>query len=265
MALELFGLDSSFDSMGRPIKQESVNDIEKLELVKQEFNKAKDLYDIVYSDMNKIIKEFYEEYPDKADILHINSRIKPLSSIKRKIVKKKLSISTENIVYNIRDVLGFKIVCTDCDTVRDFIAFVNQKIKSSKKLEINDVTDNLDEPKDSGYRGYRMVIDYCPQYTLSKPLPVEILIRSMVQDAWTLQQDERVYNKEECYATKRDFIFTARSLKGLSYTLNHIENELNNIKEKNTENTEPARNLVREVKEYNKTKKLVLENKKSEE
>ncbi len=267
LAEELFGLDSSFDSMGRPIKQESVNDDEELELVKQEFDKAKDLFDLVYSDMDKIIKEFCEEYPDKADILHINSRLKPISSIKRKLVKKDLSISTDNIVYGLKDVLGFKIVCTDCDTVKDFIGFINNKINDSSKLRIKEVSDHLEEPKPSGYRGYKINIDYCPQYTMSKPLTVELLIRSMVQDAWILQQDVRVYNKEECYATKRDFIFTARSLKGLSYILNHIEKSLNDIKSKNHENNAPARNIVQEVKEYqNKNaKKYVLENKKNNE
>lgn len=267
LAEELFGLDSSFDSMGRPIKQESINEDETLELVKSEYNKAKDLFDLVYSDMDKIIKEFCEEYPDKADILHINSRLKPLSSIKRKLIKKKLSISTDSIVYGLKDVLGFKIVCTDCNTVKDFIGFVNQKISESSKLRIKEVSDHLDDPKPSGYRGYKINIDYCPKYTMSKPLTVELLIRSMVQDAWTLQQDVRVYNKEECYATKRDYIFTARSLRGLSYTLNHIENSLNNIKEKNYENNAPARNLVQEVKEYQnkKAKKYLLENKRDGE
>ena len=263
LAEELFGLDSAFDSMGRPIKQESINDEAELELVQQEYDKAKELFNLVHNDMDKIIKEFYKEYPEKADILHINSRLKPISSIRRKLKYKKLKISTDNIVYGLKDVVGFKIVCTDCDTVKDFIGFINKKIGESTKLSVKEVSDHLDEPKLSGYRGYKINIDYCPQYILSKPVTVELLIRSMIQDAWTLQQDVRVYNKEECYATKKDFIFTARSLKGLSYTLKHIETALNNIKAKNLENKAPARNLVQEVKEYQnkKAKKLIIENK----
>ena len=260
---ELFSEDYNLDRMPRPIKHESIDEDEDLEIIRSEFNKAKDLYELVYNDVNRIIMDYYNEYPNKADILHINSRLKPVSSIRRKLVNKKLSFTTENIVYCLKDVLGFKIVCTDCDTVKHFIEYFNNKITESSKLKIKEISDHLDIPKeDSGYRGYKINLDYCPQYTMSKPLTFEVLIRSMIQDAWALQQDVRVYNKMDCYNSNREYIEASRALKGMSHTLERIEKDLNNIKEKNHENGGQPRNIVQEVKEYQnkKVQKLLLEN-----
>ena len=262
---ELYFFDLSLDKMARPSKNIIDDNKEELKKVEEQFVDTSNLYQIIYDDLNNMIKNTYEEYPQKADILHINSRIKTIPSIKRKLVKKKLSYTSENILYGLKDVIGFKVVCTDYDNVKNYIKYITKKINESDKLVIREASDHLDEPKESGYRGYKINLDYCPKYVVDKPITIEILIRTMVQDAWALQQDARVYNKEESYERKEDYIETARGLKGLSYPIHHVEMSLNDLKEKNHENSAPARNLVKEVKEYDNKKKLVLKKKKDEE
>lgn len=264
---ELYFFDVSLNNMPRPVKNELSGNTENLELVRKEFEKTVDLYDLVYRDMNKIVREFCQNYGYKDDILHINIRIKPDTSIERKLAKKKLDITSDNIVYGLKDVLGIKIVCTDVNIVKDFINYFNGSVENSTKLKIRELSDHLDEAKDSGYRGYKINLDYCPQYVVEKPIPVEILVRSLVQDAWALQQDARVYNKEECYNSTQQYVEAGRCLKGLSFPLQRVELELTKLKVKNNENPVQARNLIKEVKEYQnkKAKKLLLENKKNEE
>lgn len=264
---ELYFFDLSLDKMARPTKKELDENKEDLELVEREFNETANLYKIIFNDLDNMIKSTYDEYEKKADILHINSRIKSVPSIKRKLIKKKLSFTSENILYGLKDVIGFKIVCTDYDNVKDYISYITKKLSESDKVIIKETSDHLDEAKDSGYRGYKINLDYCPKYVVDKPITIEILIRTMVQDAWALQQDARVYNKEESYENKKDCIETSRGLKGLSFPLHRVEMSLNELKEKNHENSFPARNLVKEVKEYEnkKIRKLLLENKNNEE
>ncbi|MBO6195829.1 MAG: hypothetical protein J6O56_05780 [Bacilli bacterium] len=249
---ELYFFDLSLDKMTKPSKNNKKENEEELKKVEEQFKDTANLYQIIYDDMNNMIKSTYEEYDKKADILHINSRIKSIPSIKRKLVKKKLSYTSENILYGLKDVIGFKVVCTDYDNVKNYIKYITKKINESDKLVIREASDHLDEPKESGYRGYKLNIDYCPKYIVDKPITIEILIRTMVQDAWALQQDARVYNKEESYESIEDYVETARGLKGLSYPIHHVEMSLNDLKEKNHENSVPARNLVKEVKEYQK-------------
>ena len=261
---ELYFFDLSLDKMARPIRNKSDDNQEELELVEKEYKDTANLYQIIYNDLNNMIRKSYEDYEKKADILHINSRIKTVPSIKRKLVKKKLSYKSESILYGLKDVIGFKIVCTDYDNVKDYISYITKTINESDRVVIKETSDHLDEAKESGYRGYKINLDYCPKYVVDKPITIEILIRTMVQDAWALQQDARVYNKEDSYERKEDYIETARGLKGLSFPLHRVEMSLNDLKEKNHENNTPVRNLVKEVKEYEISKKLVLAKKDEE-
>lgn len=265
LADELYFYDLALDRMIKPKKDSDLVDPEELELIKQEFSKAKNLYDIIYRDLGKMINDYCKEYNKKADILHITSRIKPISSIRRKLVKKGLKYSSDDIVYKLNDVVGFKIVCTDESTVRDFIDYINPRIEESDLVKLNHPTNFLDTPKkETGYRGYKMNVDFCPQYLSKEPITTEIIIRTMIQDAWALQHDARAYNKEECYNSLAEYTEVFTGLRGLSHTLHRVEMALNELKEKNNENTAPARNIVKEVKEYNKTKKLLLEKKDEE-
>lgn len=255
---ELYYFDFSLNKMTRPSKNDSKADKKELEKVLMEFNKTADLYGIMYQDLNKMIQEFCDQYDKKADILHIESRIKPVTSIHRKLIKKKLKFTSDDIVYGLKDVLGFKIVCTDIGTVKNFLDYFNKRIEESDKVKINEQSDHLDEAKPSGYRGYKINLDYCPKYVADKPITTEILVRTMVQDAWALQQDARVYNKEEGYNTKEEYIENSRALRGLSFPLHRVEMLLNDVKEHNIKNKTQATNLVRQVKKYELNKKLKL-------
>ena len=255
---ELFFFDTSLDRMARPLKNTNKVNKKELEKVLKEFNKTADLYGIMYQDLNKMIQEFCDEYDKKADILHIESRIKSISSIHRKLIKKKLRFKSDDIVYGLKDVLGFKIVCTDIGTVKDFLNYFNKRIEESDKVKINEQSDHLDVAKPSGYRGYKINLDYCPRYVADKPITTEVLVRTMVQDAWALQQDARVYNKENCYENSNDYVVNEYALRGLSFPLHRVEMLIDDVKGHNVSNETNTNNLVKEVKEYEMNKKLKL-------
>lgn len=256
--------DESLDNMFKPVRSEKPGDQEELEIVEEEYNKVSDLYEIIYGDVSKTIKDYCNDFDKKDDILYINSRLKPISSIRRKLKKKKLSYTSKNILFGLKDVIGFKIVLTDIDSVKSFIEYINTKFNEDGKLEISEVSDHLDVPKESGYRGYKVCLNYCPKYIADKPIQIEILIRTMIQEVWSLQQDSKIYNKEDCYNSKDEYIRTYRSLKVLSTFLKEEEDKLNKIKDRNAENKSVPLNLVKEVKEFDRTRKLVLVNKDEE-
>ncbi len=112
---------------------------------------------------------------------HIKSRIKSLGSIINKLDKKGLEYTTDNIVRNVHDVVGIRIVCSFLSDVYEIVNL----IKSSKEFIIIDESDYIKDPKDSGYSSYHLNI-LIPVYLLNvtEYIEVEIQIRTVAMDCW---------------------------------------------------------------------------------
>lgn len=112
---------------------------------------------------------------------HIKSRIKSLGSIINKLDKKGIEYSTNNIVRNVHDVVGMRIVCSFLSDVYEIVNI----IKSSKEFIIIDESDYIKDPKDSGYSSYHLNI-LVPIYLLDRTeyIESEIQIRTVAMDCW---------------------------------------------------------------------------------
>lgn len=226
---------------------------EDLSSYMQEYDKIAYLYGYVYDRLKENVDKIVSGYENVGDVLHITSRIKPIPSIKRKMVKRHLECTAENMLYKVRDIVGFKIVCIDEATAKDFIKYFTEKIQDLENVTISNISDRMDQPKESGYRGYKMNLSYSlPTMTGNQSITIEILIRTMVMDAWALH-DDKVFNNEKSYSTKEEYDNVERQLKGLSPALSDVEEKLENLK--TNVSHKPARNLVKEVEEYQIEKK----------
>ena len=115
-------------------------------------------------------------------------------------------------------------------------------------LKITDTSDRLNKPKKSGYRGYKMNV--APVMMGERDINMEIIVRTMVNDAWT-QHHDKVFNREDSYSSTDDYDRTYRQLQGISYAFHRLENELSELiqKYKGMPIT-PARDLVSEIEQY---------------
>ena len=113
---------------------------------------------------------------------------------------------------------------------------------------ITNISDRLEKAKDTGYRGYKMNISYSmPTINGPKAISSEVLIRTMIMDAWSLH-DDRVYNNESVPYK------TTRQLQGLSPALTGIERELVDIKN-NFNGESNQQDLLTPVNDYLEKKK----------
>ena len=175
-----------------------------------------------------------------------------IESIKRKLEKNGDECTSDDILYNLRDVIGFKIVCVDENAAREFIDVLRNRIESNNMLKITNTSDRFNEPKKSGYRGYKMNI--APIMMGNKDINIEILVRTMVSDAWT-QHHDKVFNREDSYSSSEDYERADRQLQGFSYALHRLENELSELIQKYKEvPTIPPRDLVSEIEKYKSDK-----------
>lgn len=256
---KLFFYDKAIDHLFKldPAKTKEATN-EELELCSNEFDKVAYFYKNIYDLFDNCIKQFINNYDNKDDILHITSRLKPISSINRKLKERKLKCTAKNILNNIRDVVGFKIVCIDTKVAKEFINSFIESVEKMDKVSIVNISDRLDQPKESGYRGYKLNISYMmPTINGDQPITIEIIVRTMVMDAWALH-DDKYFN------TPKSEIMI-KQLKGLSGALHDVEDTLQVIKSKVKSNYSQP-DLVKEVELYQEnlrkkgTKKLTLQN-----
>ena len=133
------------------------------------------------------------------------------------------------MLFNIRDIVGFKIVCIDELTAKDFRDYLVSILSKDTKFSISNISDRFDNPKESGYRGYKMNLTAnIDTMNGVKPVTFEIIIRTMVEDSWALH-DDKVFNHEDRYESS-DYKSLSDCLSGLSNALRNIEEQLLELK-----------------------------------
>ena len=114
-------------------------------------------------------------------IYKIETRIKTPNSILTKMKNKNFEYTYENLINNINDIAGLRIVCNSIDDV-----FYIKNILKEK--------DYITKPKKSGYSSYHIIletpIEICDITTYIK---VEIQIRTIDMDSWANNEHKLKY------------------------------------------------------------------------
>lgn len=110
-------------------------------------------------DIVKIIKDLSqnneEKYHEKL-YEHLTYRLKSDESIREKCRRKNFEENTYNVIQEIHDAIGLRVVTSfveDIYKIRDDISQINT-------IEIVKEKDYIKKAKDNGYRSYHMIIKY---------------------------------------------------------------------------------------------------------
>lgn len=128
-------------------------------------------------------------------IHHIESRVKTLPSIVKKLHSMGVPASIINAKKNLHDIAGVRVVCRYVD---DIYRIANLLLSQDDIVLIFE-KDYIKKPKDNGYRSLHIVVDV-PVYMIEGKLfiPVEIQIRTVAMDFWaTLEHGIRYKATEE--------------------------------------------------------------------
>lgn len=140
------------------------------------------------------IKENLNDLYDHIVINTITSRIKSPTSIMNKMKKKNLELNYENLIKNINDVAGLRIICplkSDIYTAIDII-------KQLPNISILKEKDYITKPKKSGYSGYHIIVSVPVNYEGYQMLvKAEIQIRSMAMDFWATNEHKIKYKTDK--------------------------------------------------------------------
>lgn len=128
-----------------------------------------------------ILLQEYEFNNGYNPVEHTKSRLKDLNSAVKKLEKKGYIINIDNLIRQVHDMIGVRIVCSFLSDVYDIVNI----IKSSKQFIIKEECDYIKNPKDSGYTSYHLNI-LVPIHLEERTeyVEAEIQIRTIAMDCW---------------------------------------------------------------------------------
>ncbi|MCG7319728.1 MULTISPECIES: GTP pyrophosphokinase [Brevibacillus] len=170
----------------------------------------------------KNIRNEFKRRKVHSPIEFVTGRVKSINSIYNKATRLHFPIN-ENIAWEIRDIAGLRIICQFIDD----ISFVVDMLRERKDMKIFLEKDYVTQPKETGYRGYHLAVEY-PIMTIDgqKTIPVEIQIRTLGMNFWATIEHSLQYKYEGIIPEdiKLRLVESAKA----SYTL---DNEMNKIRD----------------------------------
>lgn len=153
------------------------NNYNEFEMIMTVYQKALD--DTLQSLIN--LKQLLNQHYNYNVITSITGRLKSPQSIIEKMKKKKININYQNMIENINDIAGIRIICN----YKDDIYKIRNIIRKQKNIKIIKEKDYIKKSKKSGYSAYHIIVEIPVEIKEKKiPVKVEIQIRTMLMDFW---------------------------------------------------------------------------------
>ena len=171
-----------------------------------------------------VIQKSLHEFYGYDVINHISSRIKTPESIIKKMKKKNYDLNYENLIHNINDIAGVRIVCPLKSDINTIVNILNQ-VPTMKVIKEKDY---ITTPKESGYSGYHLIVEILVEIENRKlPVKVEIQLRTMAMDFWATNEHKVKYktNKKLSGLDSKKMILYAK-------ILNFIDTKMTNLCQK---------------------------------
>lgn len=141
----------------------------------------------------EILNDEFQQVHQYNPIEHIKSRLKSTESIVKKLKKKGLESTIENMVENVNDIAGIRVICSFTSDIYR----VAEMISNQNDIKVLSIKDYIKNPKPSGYKSYHMLVTV-PIFLSDKAVnaKVEIQIRTVAMDFWASLEHKIHYKFE---------------------------------------------------------------------
>jgi len=157
-------------------------------------------------------------------IEYTEGRVKSVASIYKKANRLQFPIN-ENICWEIRDIAGVRVICQFIDDIPAVVEMIRKRTDMRIYLE----KDYVSKPKESGYRGYHLTVEY-PLMMAHGPvtIPVEIQIRTLGMNFWATIEHSLNYKYEGVLPSnvRQRLIEAAKASYKLDSEMNDIREEI---------------------------------------
>lgn len=172
----------------------------------------------------KNIRNELRKRKEHAPIEFIMGRVKSIPSIYNKANRLQFPID-ENIAWELRDIAGIRVICQFIDDISTVVEMIGQRSDMRIYLE----KDYVSKPKESGYRGYHLAVEYTLMTARGQvTIPVEIQIRTLGMNFWATIEHSLNYKYEGIIPTniRQRLIEAAKASYKLDHEMNNIRDEI---------------------------------------
>lgn len=143
--------------------------------------------------VNSINHDYYEIYEENL-INHVVCRLKTPESIIKKMKRKNYELTYQNLIENINDIAGVRIICPFKNNIFEIVEIIRE-FSDCRVLKEKDYITN---PKKTGYSSYHMIVEVPVKIEeVELFAKVEIQIRTMAMDFWATLEHEIKYKSTE--------------------------------------------------------------------
>ena len=243
-------------------KEIILNELIPIEENDREFDLLMSIYQHASNQVLEMLNGVQKEYSsifNKNIINHTTSRIKTPKSIINKMKKKNLELNYNNLVENINDIAGVRVICPLKDDIYKIVSIIEKVPNWNLILE----KDYIKNPKKSGYSGYHMIVEVpvnIEQFNEKRQImsegsnnrlieestardelttkwklknqifvKVEIQIRTMAMDFWATNEHKMKYK-----TNKKLSFWDSERLKIYAKVINIIDNRISKISNRQT-------------------------------
>lgn len=142
----------------------------------------------------EILNDEFQHIHQYNPIEHIKSRIKSPESIVKKLRKRGLDSTIENMREFINDIAGIRVICSFTSDIYR----IAEMIRNQNDIKVISVKDYIISPKDSGYKSFHMIVSV-PIYLSDCVIDtkVEIQIRTVAMDFWASLEHKVNYKLDQ--------------------------------------------------------------------
>lgn len=149
---------------------------------------------------------------------HIMKRIKSPQSIIDKMKKKNYELNYKELIENINDIAGIRVICK----LRKDVYDIRNIIEQIPDIRVINEKDYIKHPKKSGYTSYHMIVEVPIEFEgTTVYAKVEIQIRTLAMDFWATIEHHTKY-KTKNKISKRN----SRKLVAYAKIINKLDEKM---------------------------------------
>lgn len=194
------------------------------------------------AELNNLVDAYRFNHPNDDIVDHTKSRIKTFESATKKLRRKGLPVSPDNLEKTLCDMVGFRIVCPFEDDVYKIVDL----IKGTDAFVIEKENDYIAEPKESGYSSYHIDVAIPIKFKGEVNYVFgEIQVRTMAMDLWATLDHKLRYKVSDSIQDELDPEFQARAkdMRRFDYRMQVLKDEI--VEMKNDETLDINKKLVK--------------------
>lgn len=193
-------------------------------------------------------------------IEHIKTRVKSPESIMKKMEKKGLGLTYNNMINYINDIAGIRIICSFLPDIYRIV----EMFEKSEDLKIVEKKDYIENPKQSGYSSYHLIVLVPVSFSNGTvDVKVEIQIRTIAMDFWA-SLEHKIKYKYENEVPKN----ISKELIACSKLINKLDTRMSRLGEETMKQLTDSMEHIEsknDIKLIEKLEKVLLINKKENE